>query len=183
MGAADVVRMKAHHEWYRAVTALTLHADSAHILSNVVFGSIFCVLLCRAMGLGVGLLLTVGGGALGNICNALVRQGGHMSLGFSTAVFAAVGAMSGSIAVRQGRRRGNALIPLAAGAAILAMLGAEGERTDYAAHVWGLVCGMLLGMPAQWLTEGRKTPVWGQWLAVGLTFIMLAGGWRLAGLL
>ena len=39
---------------------------------------------------------------------------------------------------------------LAAGAALLAMLGTEGENTDYAAHVAGLVCGLALGLAEGW---------------------------------
>lgn len=182
LGAADAVRMKVYHEWYRAVTALTLHADSGHLLSNVAFGGIFCVLLCRAMGLGMGLLLTVAGGALGNICNTLARQGAHVSMGFSTALFAAVGAMSGSLALKERRKRGKALLPLAAGGAILAMLGTEGERTDYGAHVWGLLSGILLGALAQGLDNRRGTPLWSQWAAGALALALTAGSWWWAGL-
>ena len=182
MGSADAVRMKVYHQWYRAVTALTLHADSQHILGNLAFGGIFLTLLCRATGLGVGLLLTTVGGTLGNICNALTRQGAHNSLGFSTALFAAVGALSGTLAMQSHPKRGKALAPLAAGGAILAMLGAEGERTDYGAHIWGLACGMALGILTQRWQNSRPLPAWAQWLAAAATAALLGGGWWLAGL-
>lgn len=180
-GALDVVRMKVYHEWYRAVTALTLHADSQHILGNIAFGSIFCILLCRVVGLGLGLLLTLGGGALGNLCNALSRQGSLISLGFSTALFAAVGALSGALAVQTHQKRGKALAPLAAGCAILAMLGTEGERTDYAAHIWGLLCGAVLGIFAQILLNRKPFPVWGQWCCGVGALLLVILCWKLAG--
>lgn len=182
LGALDVVRVKVYHEWYRAVTALTLHADSQHILGNVAFGSIFLMLLCRAQGLGLGLLLTVGGGALGNVCNVLTRQGALVSLGFSTALFACVGALSGALVLGQGRNKPKALVPLAAGGAILAMLGTEGERTDYAAHLWGLGCGVLLGMGVQMLRQKCRIGVGWQWAAGLLAAGLVVGCWWLAGL-
>lgn len=182
LGALDVVRTKVYHEWYRAVTALTLHADSQHILGNVAFGCIFLMLLGRAQGLGLGLLLAVTGGALGNVCNALTRQGALVSLGFSTALFASVGALSGALMLEHGRQRQKALVPLAAGGAILAMLGTEGDRTDYAAHLWGLGCGVLLGMAAQALRTRCRITAWMQWAAGLLALALLVGCWWLAGL-
>ena len=182
LGALDVVRVKVYHEWYRAVTALTLHADSQHILGNVAFGSIFLILLCRAQGLGLGLALCVSGGALGNVCNALFRQGAHTSMGFSTALFACVGALSGALMLQNGRQRSKALVPLAAGGAILAMLGTEGERTDYAAHLWGLACGVLLGMAAQAWRHRHGVRPWMQWAAGLAAAAVLLGCWWLAGL-
>ena len=44
------------------------------------------------------------------------------------------------------RSRALAVPPLAAGAALLAMLGTEGENTDYMAHICGLACGTGLGL-------------------------------------
>ena len=179
-GALDVMRLRVYHEWYRVVTALTLHADSRHLLGNVAFGAVFLTLLCRRVGLGLGAFLTVAGGAAGNVCNALFRPPSFVSLGFSTALFASVGALSGSLALETHQRRGKALVPLAAGAALLAMLGTEGERVDYGAHVWGLLAGFGLGAVAQYRCNRRKIPLSEQWL-LGLG--TLAGTvlcWRLA---
>lgn len=48
-------------EWYRCVTALTLHADSQHLFGNVLFGAPFLILLCRRVGLGLGLFSYLAG--------------------------------------------------------------------------------------------------------------------------
>ncbi len=159
LGALDVYKVRAAGEWYRCVTALTLHADSRHLFGNLLFGAPFLILLCRRIGVGAGLLLTLGGGALGNVFNTLYRTPSHLSLGFSTALFATVGSLAALAAAertpvptapfRSGTGSTGAMrragLPLAAGAGVLAMLGTEGERTDYAAHVLGLFAGLLLG--------------------------------------
>ena len=41
------------HEWWRVVTALTLHADVGHLLSNLAFGIVLGFLASRTLGGGV----------------------------------------------------------------------------------------------------------------------------------
>ena len=144
LGALDVYRTRVLHEWYRTVTALSLHADSVHLFSNVAAGCLFLSLLCRRTGFGTGLFLTLLGGVLGNACNALYRPLPFSSMGFSTALFACLGLLSGIQALQEGNRR-KALLPLGAGGGLFAMLGTEGERTDYAAHLFGMAAGLVLG--------------------------------------
>ncbi len=141
----DNVRMRLFHEWTRAVTALFVHADSAHLMANAVFSAIFARLLSERTGSGLAFFLIIWTGALANTAVALIRPFFVLSIGFSTALFAAVGSLSGYVAYSS---RPRALLPLAAGAAILAMLGTEGDNTDYLAHICGLASGMATG----WLT-------------------------------
>ncbi len=134
-------------EWWRTATALTLHADTLHLFSNVVFGSPFLILLARRIGLGLTLFATLASGMLGNAMNVLYRDPGYSSLGFSTAMFGMVGLLCADIVVRshlQGFRR--LVLPVAAGLAFLAMLGAEGRNVDYSAHIFGLVSGFIIGL-------------------------------------
>lgn len=182
-GAADVFRIVRLHEWHRTVTSLTLHSDSRHLFANVLFGAPFLMLLCRRVGLGPGLALTVFSGALGNTLNSLYQPLGHSSIGFSTALFGAVGALAGVTAVRGARvsagrgRFRRIMLPLAVGGGVLAMLGAEGGATDYGAHLFGLVAGCFLGGAA------GLTPPLGLRAeqAVGISaLLLLAGAWQLA---
>lgn len=136
-------------EWWRTATALTLHADSLHLFSNVVFGAPFIMLLGQRLGLGPMLAATVISGMLGNFVNALYHDPGYASLGFSTAMFSVVGLLCADIVVRtpaRGLRR--IALPMAAGMAFLALLGAEGDNIDYAAHIFGLGAGFLVGLGA-----------------------------------
>ncbi len=150
LGSADGFKMLRRGEWYRAMTALTLHADSGHLFGNVLFGSAFLIMLCRYAGLGAGLLLVVLSGSIGNICNALYRPLTHSSIGFSSALFGTVGALSGFLAVKGLARdsrtaRRQAVLLLAAGVGILAMLGTDGSKADYGAHLFGLLAGFPAG--------------------------------------
>jgi rhomboid protease GluP len=55
-GASDAERV-LHGEWWRTVTALTLHADSAHVISNVGIGTLVMAAVMRAEGVGFGAAL------------------------------------------------------------------------------------------------------------------------------
>lgn len=167
-------------EWYRAVTAMTLHVDAPHLVGNVVFGAVFLPLLCRRVGLGVGLLLVCVAGALANVGNVLMREHIHVSVGFSTGLFAAVGGMAGAYMAQTMRPHPASLLgALGAALAILAMLGAGGERVDYGAHIWGLALGLLLTTPWQAFL-GKRVGRISQWLAGLLALGILAGAWWLA---
>jgi membrane associated rhomboid family serine protease len=151
------------HEPWRAVTALTLHADSVHVLGNAISGTIFGALVNRRLGAGGAALAILGGGALGNFGNAVWHQakgeGGHQSIGASTAVFAAIGILAVTqMAVDRpeepssDREPGAKLRrvldfagPLVGGFALLGALGAGGATTDLGAHLYGLLAGGLIG--------------------------------------
>lgn len=136
----------------RTVTALTLHADVPHLVSNLVFGALFAYLLFHAHGAGLGAVALLLAGALGNLANAWARAGEHVSIGASTAVFAAVGLLGGAEArarhlLREPRTRRFAPV----GAALLLMLylgvgeAVPASRVDVLAHVFGLLAGLALG--------------------------------------
>lgn len=138
-------------EWWRTVTALTLHADLAHVLANAAACALFATAVCRHFGPGVGWAAIVAAGALGNAVNAFAHGPGHVSVGASTAVFGALGLLAGErlwTRRRLGLRGTRAWAPLAAALALLAMLGTAGERTDLLAHVFGLGAGLVLGLGA-----------------------------------
>ncbi len=142
------------HEYFRLATALTLHADTLHLINNVVLGAPIMALLARRIGFGAALFGTILAGMLGNIISCLYQPGYYRSVGFSTAVFATIGILCANMAVRDILEYGRieksrllriAFIPFAAGIAFLALFGAEGENVDYAAHIFGLAGGMVLG--------------------------------------
>lgn len=179
-GAVDSTALLQNGEWWRLLTALTLHADPVHLLGNLVFGGLILHFLLRVYGVGLGLFLTIFCGALANYANVLAHGPGHHSVGFSTAVFAAVGLLAGSQLDRQ--RFGGIILPLGAGLSLLAMLGSEGVQTDLGAHLWGLAVGMLFGLLRRLLPGGGEAPAWGWFQAalLGAVFLLLAGAWSLA---
>ena len=70
----------------------------------------------------------------------------HLFVGFSTAVFATIGMLS-MISYHANRKFAgyHLLVPFMAGAALLAMTGSSGERTDLGAHLFGLLSGFAIG--------------------------------------
>jgi membrane associated rhomboid family serine protease len=162
IGSAEAGRIVAG-EWWRTVTALGLHADLGHLLSNLVAGAAFGMLLSRILGSGLAWLAILLCGALGNAAVAFLRSPDHDAIGASTAVFAALGLLAALAWRRQaalwsrGHRR---WLPLAAGFMMLALVGVSGERTDVGAHFAGFLagCGVgaLLHVVGSGLPQGRR---------------------------
>lgn len=177
LGELDSVRIAVHGEYYRFSTALTLHQDTPHLWGNVLFSLIFLPLLARASGTGHALLICLLGGSIGNAANYLFRQHAFISLGFSTALFAGLGALSGIATLYQ---RKKALIPLAAGMALLSMLGTGGEDVDYLAHCCGFGAGFFLGVLEGWQSRHRLRWRLPQSIACLLVILLLLLAWWLA---
>jgi membrane associated rhomboid family serine protease len=146
-------------EWWRLVTALTLHADWLHLFSNLTIGGFFVLLLCRELGSGLGWTLLLAAGTLGNLVNAQVQLPTHSSVGASTAVFGAVGILAAINLVRHRfNKRGQWKMITAAALALLALLGTEGKNTDLGAHLFGFLFGTCLGIIAEFITASRGRP-------------------------
>src|SRR5262249_21180296 len=101
-GSADAARTMAG-EWWRAVTALTLHADATHVLGNALASALLVTAVCQQLGPGVGLWLLLLAGAGGNAITAAVHRAGHVSVGASTAMFGAIGILAGLRIAAPGR--------------------------------------------------------------------------------
>jgi membrane associated rhomboid family serine protease len=177
-GSAVAERMVAG-EWWRAVTALTLHADEAHLLGNAFIGLIFTTPVCRFLGPGLGPALILATGVIGNVLAAIVRRTASSSVGASTALFGAVGILCGRAAMRAagrpmpGRRP---WMPIGAGIALLALLGTS-ERADLLAHLTGFLVGLPLG--ARTARMPRPGPRAQAALAIG-SGTLVALSWALA---
>jgi rhomboid protease GluP len=142
-GAIDSAAILNHGEWWRLITALTLHADLSHLLGNCLIGGLIIHLLGRIIGYGQSWLLVILTGSIGNLCNIVFRQQSHLSVGFSTSVFAAIGLLTGlQLGKSAIRSYKELLLPLGAGVGLLAFLGSEGVRTDLGAHLFGFASGI-----------------------------------------
>ena len=162
-GAVSGKQILENGQWYRLVTALTLHADVVHLFGNIIIGGLLAHFLCRLLGNGLGWFLILTSGTLGNLMNIILHGSSHNSVGFSTAVFGTIGILSGYQAAN--RRTGamkEILLPLAAGAGLLAFLGSGGPRTDLGAHFFGLLAGAVIGgllvfLPSQQILITKST--------------------------
>jgi len=145
-GAGNSQAILEDSQWYRLVTALTLHADTLHLLNNCILGGFLLHFLFLLTGSGLGVFSLLLASVAGNYINVVLHGPGHLFVGFSTAVFATIGLLS---MIRYcdtpTTPRHHAFVPLMGGVALLAMLGSSGERTDLGAHFFGLVCGAIGG--------------------------------------
>jgi rhomboid protease GluP len=169
-------------QWWRCVTALCLHADIPHVLGNALIGTYLVTAVCRQLGAGLGAVLILSSGAIGNALNAIAYASGHQSVGASTAVFGAIGVLAGIAATQAlpravSRRRRWA--PFAAGLGLLAMLGTSGARVDIWAHFFGLLTGSVLGTATGHFIAVRPSRI-AQWILGGLAVSVLIESWVLA---
>ena len=169
-------------QWWRAVTALTLHVDFAHLLANLVIGGLIGLFAGQALGSGLAWMTILLAGAGGNLLSASIRPAGHSAIGASTAVFGAVGILAALEWSRRRPTRGPVLLrfaPIIGGVILLSYLGTGGERTDVISHTTGFVCGMILGTLLGKLT-GKRPRRAVQWLLGGLAVAAIVLAWVLA---
>lgn len=179
-GAVDSGLVLRQGEWWRLITGLTLHADASHLLGNVALGGLVLSYLAAQTGSGAVWLLALVSGVLGNYLNVLYRGGGHRFAGFSTAVFGVIGCLCGLRIMARDRPRA-ILLPLGAGAGLLAMLGTEGEKTDVGAHLWGLGVGLLCGLLWHWPVSRGLWRAAGSQAALGaVSLLVVVVAWWLA---
>lgn len=188
-------------EWWRALTALTLHADIEHLLGNLVFGGLFGVILSQTVGAARAWPAILLSGFVGNLANAWIQDPTHASIGASTAVFGALGAQA-VVTWRlrdPTRSRWRRWAPLIGGLALLGWLGMGGtlregsttretieqidrtlSRVDVLAHITGFVAGGALGfvlaLPALRRWRSRRIETALLWSTLGL----VALAWSLA---
>lgn len=135
-------------EIYRTVTSLMLHSNYPHLAGNIAGIAIFGTAVCSITGAGVGWLMILLSGILGNLTNAALFRYGHISIGASTAVFGAVGILAAYQLCRKikiAEQRMKAWLPIAGGLALLGFLG-TGLHSDLTAHLFGFVAGICLGL-------------------------------------
>jgi len=170
-------------EWWRAVTALTLHGDAAHVTGNVVFGSFFGYLAGQYLGSGVAWLAIVWMAAAGNVANAFIQDGGHRSIGASTAVFAALGVVAAFVwglsrrfALSWARRWS----PVVGAVALLAYIGTGDEQTDVVAHLTGFLAGAAGGIALYWIGGHERQRPGLQVVSAVVAVLTIVTAWSLA---
>jgi membrane associated rhomboid family serine protease len=179
-GVLDTLAVRSGEAW-RAVTALTLHFDVAHLLGNLGFGMFFGWLASQLLGPGIAWGAAVAAGTAANLLNAGVQPASHVSAGASTVVFAMLGLLAAYAWRRRagdGERRAYRWSPLIAGIFLLAFTGAGGERTDVLAHLTGFFMGAVAG--ALLARQPRIAGAAAQWAAGLATLLAIAAAWTIA---
>ena len=152
-GALDAAALVRGGEWWRAATALWLHGDGAHVVSNALSGAVLFTAVLKTFGRVWGWLLVGVAAVLANAGVAwLAYPVAYRSLGASTAIFAGLGLLTGRALRVFGRtahpeRRRAMFVALGSGVVVLALYGAGGgtARVDLGAHLAGFAVGALVG--------------------------------------
>jgi rhomboid protease GluP len=170
---------------WRAFTALTLHVDALHLFSNLLFGIGVGMVVSRVFGPGIAWASILGAGAFANAIEMLIAPLDHRAVGASTAVFAALGILSGfgwRLRADLKERRLYRWAPLIAGICLLTLLGAGGgtEHVDVLGHLLGFLAGVLLGwtFARAGMPRTRSTQV--QMLAGAAALLALGIAWAAA---
>lgn len=177
VGSMDAERMLAG-QWWRTLTALTLHVEPDHLFANLAFGALFTYFVARYLGGGVGWLVILMTGAIGNLLNGWLAGPDHRSIGASTAVFGALGLLT-AYTWRRGFPPGTSfrgrVAPLIAGVGLLAYTGTAGENTDIGAHLMGFVTGFCFGAVAARVAISSAAGV--QLTAGVAAWVLAVGAW------
>ena len=169
-------------EWWRLFTAMTLHADTGHLASNVTTGFILFGLAMARYGAGVGLLAAYLAGACGNLLGLWLYPEPYRGLGASGMVMGALG-----LVAVQSLARGNprprslkfALGSLLAGFMLFLLLGAN-PQSDLVAHLGGFIAGCGLGGLLVWRTTAIQPNARANFSASLLLAAVGLYTWRLA---
>lgn len=173
-------------EWWRLFTALTLHADVGHLAANIVSGIGLGLLASRTFGSGLTWLLTLLGGALGNLLTCwFYFPKSHYNYGASTAIFATLGMLIGHALLTtlntHGRKHWRYYqMPLAVGLVVLALTGIDDTKSDVVAHISGFLVGIPFGVLAGWLRLRNPLNDRYSWLPHAATLSILALAWLFA---
>ncbi|MCG8549359.1 MAG: rhomboid family intramembrane serine protease [Desulfobacterales bacterium] len=162
---------------FRAVTALFLHSDTAHLLGNIAGIIVLAGPLLRVTGYGQGLLLLLAAGTAGNLISESLGRDLRLSIGASTAVMAAAGLLGArrmtiGTQLRHSRfPKLKALVPFAAAATLTAMF-SHGENTDVSAHLFGFLAGTGIGLLYYPLSSPLSGPIMGR-MGFGIVLAIL----------
>ena len=177
---AAASRPMLHGEPWRAVTALTLHVGTVHVVGNAIATALLLPPIVQRLGPGGGVGLVLVAGMVANLIAAAAQGAQHLAVGASTATFGAIGVLA---ALRlwprssPGRTRGRRWIVPVATVLLLTMLG-TGQAADVLAHALGLLSGGALGFVVAVPRRSLATPL--QWTLLAAAALIVVGCWHLA---
>lgn len=169
-------------EWWRLVTATTLHLDVGHLAANVSTGLVVLGLAMGRYGAGWALLATLLAGALGNVAGLALHTAPYRGLGASGVVMGGLGLLAvQSIALWRDSRvaRRSFLTGVVAATLLFVLLGLN-PTSDVVAHAGGFAGGLLLGILLNLLPPGWGRGTRADQLAGAVAILLTAVCWALA---
>ena len=158
VGCMDAERVLLDGEYYRFFTSMFMHGGIDHIVSNMIFLIALGEMLERVIGhfrFAVLYLLSGVGGSLFSIANVVLSGNRYTAIGASGAVFGLVGALLILVVINNGHYQGISIKRMIFAIAYMVYDGMRSEQVDNAAHVGGLIFGVLI-MAAMYVIEVYK---------------------------
>jgi rhomboid protease GluP len=172
-------------EWFRILTALTLHADWVHVLANAIWGTVFGLVAAQTYGYGFVLLFAIATGGIANFATAAITaETARTSIGASTAVMALLGLLTASGVLHRLREPsgGEEIKPLIqamiGGIALLSLLGTS-PGSDVTGHLTGFITGAVFIVLAKNAKKSRDQERFQLGLMV-LAMLLVALAWACA---
>ena len=169
-------------EWWRAVTAVTLHGDTGHLVSNLSTGVLLLGLAMARFGAGAGLLAALLAGVAGNLLGFWLYPTPFRGLGASGMILGALGLLifPSAHTVVNGWPAVKRLLGGALAGVMLFLLFGSNPNADWVAHLGGFVAGCALGaalglVPVERLLDRRVSRA-----CLGVFVVVLALVWCLA---
>jgi membrane associated rhomboid family serine protease len=166
-------------QWWRLFSAMLLHADVAHLVSNVSLGVVLLGLAMGRYGGGIGLLAAYLAGAIGNVAGWLVYPEPHYGVGASGMVMGALGLLATqSLALLRHGAVGRKYVVrgILAGIMLFTLFGLS-PNTDVVAHFAGFVGGLVLGGLLILLPKTWQNPITDAAAAIIFGGLLLTTGW------
>jgi len=170
-------------EWWRAITALTLHSGFLHLLRNAAAGAFFGTLASRYIGQGTAWTAIWISGISGNLLSAFIYESNHIAVGASTAVFGALGIFITYLCLRYKKMKFNKAkmaFTFLVGLGLLGFFGTSGENTDVIAHICGFITGSIIGIILGIVKDYIEIGVKSQMLLLLIMPLLIGLGWFFA---
>ena len=171
-------------EWWRVVTAVTLHGDLAHLAANLTSGLLLIGLAMGAYGPGVAMFASLLAGVAGNLAGLVLYPKDHLGLGASGMVMGALGLLAAQwlALLRHGLTpRQLAVRGVLSGCLLLVLLGfSPRENVDVLAHVAGFASGLGIGGILALLPQRMRQNAWLDTTALLAFGGIVGGAWWLA---
>lgn len=166
-------------EWWRAVSAVTLHADAAHLALNAATGLLLLGITMGSFGPGRGLLLSLLCGVGANVVEAFMRPA-YIGVGASGMVMGSLGLLAArsmfevETSAREWLGRG------VLAACLLFMLLGIDVKSDVLAHLLGFGHGLMFGLAVSMTDRNWRRTGTVEWICGALAAALVACAWLLA---
>ncbi|MBR1572167.1 MAG: rhomboid family intramembrane serine protease [Lachnospiraceae bacterium] len=146
-GAMNPTEVLYNHQWYRLFSSMFLHFGGVHLLNNMFLLAVLGQYLEPTLGyvkfLAIYLFSGLGGSFASMIYMLMVGDN-NISAGASGAIYGIVGGLLIVVLANRGRFRGFKTRSILIMLALSLYGGFTGTRTDNAAHIGGLIVGIIL---------------------------------------